>query len=91
VRKVLGATVPEIVVLLSKEFTGPVVIAFVVAVPVVYVAMRRWLDGFAYHVDIAWWIFLLAGLTAFVVAWLTVSYQAVKAAAADPITSLRYE
>ena len=91
VRKVLGASVGNIVLLLSKEFTTPVLIAFVVAVPLAYVAMTRWLEDFAYHVEIAWPLFLVAGLTVLVVAWLTVGYQSIKAALTDPVQSLRYE
>ena len=91
VRKVLGASVPTVVLLLSKDFTWLVLVAFVVAVPVAYVAMNQWLDHFAYRIDIPWPIFLVAGLAVLVVAWLTVSYQSVKAALANPVESLRYE
>ena len=91
VRKVLGASTPSIVLLLSKEFTGLVVVAFVLAVPVAYFAMDAWLHNFAYHIDMAWEVFLLAGLAAFMIAWLTVSYQSIKAALANPVRSLRYE
>ncbi|HET6568005.1 MAG TPA: ABC transporter permease, partial [Rhodothermales bacterium] len=91
VRKVLGATVPSIVDLLSKDFVKLVVIALVVAVPVAYYVMSRWLDGFAYRIEMGAGVFLLAGLVALVIALLTVSYQAVKAAVADPVKSLRYE
>ncbi len=89
VRKVLGATVPQIIVLLSKDFTGLVLIAFVVAVPVAYWGMEEWLASFAYRIDLSWWIFLVAGLAAFLVAWLTVSYQSIRAALANPVESLR--
>ena len=75
----------------SKEFTGLVVGAFILVVPVAYFAMNAWLHNFAYHVDISWEIFLLAGLAAFVIAWLTVSYQSIKAALANPVKSLRHE
>ena len=91
VRKVLGASVGSIVALLSKDFLKLVGLAFIVAVPLAYFAMQRWLDGFAYRIEISWWIFLMAGLTALGVALLTVSYQAVKAALADPVKSLRHE
>ena len=91
VRKVLGASVGGIVLLLSKDFTRLVGIAFVVAVPVAYFAMSRWLEDFAYRVDISWWIFLIAGLAALGIALVTVSYQSIKAALADPVDSLRYE
>ena len=91
VRKVLGASVTSIALLLSKDFLKLVAVAFVVAAPVAYFAMSRWLEGFAYRADLAWWVFLLAGGLAFLVALLTVSYQAIRAATADPVKSLRYE
>ena len=91
VRKVLGASVPGIIVLLSKEFTKLVVVAFVVAAPVAYLVIDRWLQGFAFRVDISWWIFLTAGLAALVIAWLTVSYQSIRAALTNPVEALRYE
>ncbi len=91
VRKVLGATVPSIVGLLSKDFALLVALAFVAAAPVAYFAMGRWLDDFAYRIEISWWIFLMAGLFALLIALLTVSYQSIKAALADPVKSLRYE
>ena len=91
VRKVMGATVPQIVLLLSKEFTTLVGIAFVVAAPAAYFAMHRWLEEFAYRVDLSWPIFLIAGLAALAIAWLTVSYQSIKASVANPVESLRYE
>jgi putative ABC transport system permease protein len=91
IRKVLGASVSAIVALLSKDFIKLVAIAFVLAVPLAYVAMHRWLEDFAYHIAISWWVFALAGLAGLVVALLTVSYQSIKAALADPVKSLRYE
>ena len=91
IRKVLGASVTSIVALLSKDFLWLVAVAFVVAAPVAYLAMRRWLEGFAYRVEIGPGVFLLAGGLALLVALVTVSYQAVKAALADPVESLRYE
>ncbi len=93
VRKVLGASIGNIVVLLTKEFTKLVGIAFVVAAPVAYFATDWWLQDFVYRLDIfqAWWIFALAGLAALVIACLTVSYQSTRAALADPVKSLRYE
>ena len=66
-------------------------IGFVLAAPVAYFVMHDWIDDFAYRVGISWWTFLLAGLAALGVAWLTVSYQAIRAALADPVKSLRYE
>ena len=91
VRKVLGASVPGIVVLLSKEFTKLVVVAFIVAAPVAYFAIDRWLQGFAFRVEISGWIFLMAGLAALGVALLTVSYQSIRAALINPVDALRYE
>ncbi len=91
VRKVLGASLTDIVVLLSKGFATLVVVAFVVAVPLAYLAMDRWLQNYAYRIEISWPIFLIAGLSVFLVALLTVSYQAIKAALTDPVESLRYE
>ena len=91
VRKVLGASVAGIVLLLSREFTKLVLAAFVVAAPLAYFGANWWLDHFAYRIDIPWTIFLVAGLAALAVAWLTVSYQSIRAALADPVEALRYE
>jgi putative ABC transport system permease protein len=91
VRKVLGATVPQIVLLLSKDFGRLVLIAFLVAVPIAYIVMQNWLDRFAFRIDLPWWLFLAAGLATLAIAWLTVSYQSMKAALSDPAKSLRYE
>jgi len=91
IRKVLGATVGQIVLLLSKDFARLVVLALVVAAPVAYFAMEAWLAGFAYHAALSAWIFITAGGAALLVALLTVSYQAIRAALADPVKSLRYE
>ncbi len=91
IRKVLGASVASIVLLLSKEFTKLVLVATLVAWPLAYFAMRLWLQDFAYRIDLSVWIFLLAGAIALLIAWLTVSWQAVKAALANPIEALRYE
>ena len=91
VRKVLGASVTSLALLLSRDFIGLVLIAFIVACPLVYLVMTRWLDAFAYHIDLGVGIFALAGALALLVATLTVSYQAIKAALANPVKSLRYE
>jgi putative ABC transport system permease protein len=90
IRKVLGASVAGIV-LLSKEFTKLVLVATLVAWPLAYFAMSRWLQDFAYRIDLSVWIFLLAGAIALLIAWLTVSWQAIKAALANPVNVLRYE
>jgi len=79
------------VLLLSKEFVLLVVVAFVLATPIAYTAMNRWLADFAYRIEISWRLFLIAGLVALLVALATVSYQAIRAALADPVESLRYE
>ena len=91
VRKVLGASVAGIALLLSKDFVKLVLVALVVAVPVAYLAMQRWLDGFASRIELGPSIFLLAGGLALLVALLTVSYHAIRAATSDPVKSLRYE
>ena len=91
VRKVLGASARSIVVLLSRDFTRVVLIALVVATPVAYLIMDRWLDSFAYRIDLSWPVFLIAGLAALAIALLTVSYQAIRAALVNPVEALRYE
>jgi putative ABC transport system permease protein len=91
IRKVLGASVSGITFLLSKEFTKWVLVANAIAWPVAYYAMNRWLQGFAYRINIGIWSFVLSAVIAFLVALLTVSYQAIKAAIANPVESLRYE
>jgi putative ABC transport system permease protein len=91
IRKVHGATVPGIVMLLSREFTRYVLFANIAAWPIAYYAMNKWLQDFAYRIDLTIWPFLLAGLAAFIIALLTVSWQAIRAAMASPVESLRYE
>ena len=91
IRKVLGASVGGIVLLLSKDFARLVTVAFVVAAPLAYLAMTRWLETFAYAVGLSWGVFLLAGSLALTIALLTVSYQAIRAAVSDPVKALRYE
>lgn len=88
VRKVLGASVSSIVTLLSKDFILLVFIAFIIAGPIAYFVMQQWLQGFAYHTNISWWIFAAAGGGALVVTLLTMSFQAIKAALANPVKSL---
>jgi putative ABC transport system permease protein len=91
VRKVLGASVTSIVALLSRDFLKPVAVAILLASPVAWYAMHRWLEDFAYRTAIHWWVFVVAGLAAVVIALLTVSYQSVKAALTNPVKSLRSE
>jgi putative ABC transport system permease protein len=91
VRKVLGASVSNIIMLLSKDFIKLVIIAFVIAAPLAWFIMHKWLQDFAYRINISWWIFLVAGLLAIVIALVTISSQAIKAAMANPVKSLRSE
>ncbi len=91
VRKVNGATIPEVVFLLNKDFVKWVAIAFVVATPAAFFAMQKWLENFAYKTTLSWWIFASSGLAALAIALFTVSWQSWKAAAKNPIESLRYE
>jgi len=91
VRKVLGASILQILILFAKDFSRWVIIANIVAWPVAFYAINKWLQNFAYRIDMTIWPFLLSGLFALLIAMLTVSYQAVKVATANPIESLRYE
>lgn len=91
IRKVLGATVASIVALLSRDFVRLIIVASVIAFPVAWWAMNTWLEDFAYRVQVAWWVYLVAGILALVVALLTVGLQAVKAALRNPVKSLKTE
>jgi putative ABC transport system permease protein len=91
IRKVLGASVPGVVYLLTKDFMKWIILANIIAWPVAYYLMNNWLQDFAYRIDISWWIFVLSGGIALMIALATVSFQAIKAAVANPIESLRYE
>jgi putative ABC transport system permease protein len=91
IRKVNGARISEILIMLNKDFLKWVVIAFVIATPVAYYAMNKWLQNFAYKTELSWWIFALAGLLALGIALLTVSFQSWKAATRNPVEALRYE
>ncbi len=91
IRKVLGASVGEIVTMISKDFVKLVLIAFVIAFPVGWWMMNKWLQGFAYRINISWWVFALAGALTIAIALITVSFQAIKAALANPAKSLRTE
>lgn len=91
IRKVLGAKVAQIAALLSKDFLRLVFISIVIASPVAWLASHHWLENFAYRVGLGWWIFLLAGIVAICIALITVSFQAIKAAMANPAESLRTE
>lgn len=89
VRKVLGASVGQIVSLFTKSFLKLVVLAMVIALPVAWIAANRWLENFAYRINIGWWMLALAGCTAVFIAMVTVSLQAIKAALVNPVKSLR--
>jgi len=91
IRKVLGASVAGVVGLLSREFIWLVGIAFVLATPLSWWAMHKWLQGFAYKVPVSWWMFAIAGVLSIMIALLTVSFHAIKAALANPVKSLRSE
>lgn len=91
IRKVNGATIAEILHMLNKRFVVWVLVAFVLAVPVVYSAMQKWLETFAYKTDLSWWIFALGGLVTLLVALFTVSWQSWRAATKNPVEALRYE
>ena len=91
IRKVLGANVANIVAMISKDFLKLVFIAFLFAFPLAWWAMNKWLQDFAYRVNMGWWIFFIAGAVAILIALLTVCFQAIKAAMANPVKSLRTE
>ncbi len=91
IRKVLGASVSSIVAMLSKDFLKLVIIAAVIAFPVAWWAMDKWLQDFAYRISISGWVFVLAAALAVVIALFTISFQAIKAAVANPVKSLRTE
>jgi ABC-type antimicrobial peptide transport system permease subunit len=91
VRKILGASVGNIFTLVNREFVKPIIIAFIIAVPLGWWAMSSWLQSYSYRISINWWIFVFAGAAAFAITLLTVSFQSVKAALANPVKSLRTE
>ena len=91
IRKVIGASVPSILVLLTRNFTGWVLLANIIAWPVAWYAMNQWLQNFVYRINISFWYFIFAGLMALIIALLTVSWQTYRAATANPVDSLRYE
>ena len=91
IRKVLGASLPTIVKLLSKDFLKLVIFALIIAAPLAWYFMNKWLQDFAYRISIGWWIFIAAGLLAIVIAFITIGFQAVKAGIANPVKSLRTE
>jgi putative ABC transport system permease protein len=91
VRKILGASVPNILFILSRDFLKLVFVSFMLAIPFTWWIMYNWLQDFAYRIDIQWWVFALAGLVAFVIALATIIFQAMKAAVSSPAMSLRSE
>ena len=91
IRKVLGASPVTLFNLLSKEFLLLILVAMIIASPLAWIAMNNWLNDYAYKINISWWMFVIAGVLAILIALLTVSFQAIKAAVANPVKSLRTE
>jgi len=91
IRKVNGATISEVLLMLNRDFIKWIAVAFLIATPIAYYAMNKWLENFAYKTEMSWWIFALAGLLALGIALITVSFQSWKAATKNPVESLRYE
>jgi putative ABC transport system permease protein len=91
IRKVLGASVPGIITLLSRDFLKLVIISTLIAFPIAWWAMNKWLQDFVYRINIGWWVFALAAVLAFLIAFITISFQAIKAAVSNPVKSLRTE
>ena len=91
IRKILGAGVSTLVAMLSKDFVKLVLISIAIATPLAWVIMQKWLQGFAYRTNIQWWVFVVTGLGALVIAFITISFQSVRAALANPVNSLRSE
>jgi putative ABC transport system permease protein len=91
IRKANGAALHNIIGLLTRDFTRWVILSFVIASPFAWYLMQNWLSHFAYRINISWWVFLLSGALALIIAWLTVGIQSVKAALKNPVDALRYE
>jgi putative ABC transport system permease protein len=91
IRKVLGASAVSVVTLLSKDFLKLVVIALLIAIPVAWYVMNKWLQDFAYRINIQWWVFIAAAVTALLIALITISFQSIRAAVSNPVKSLRTE
>jgi putative ABC transport system permease protein len=91
IRKVLGASTRGVVLLLSRDFIKLVVVSLFIASPVAWYFMNKWLQDFAYRISISWWVFVIAAIVAIGIAFITVSFQAIKAALANPVKSLRTE
>ncbi|MCB0296113.1 MAG: FtsX-like permease family protein, partial [Calditrichaeota bacterium] len=91
IRKVLGASPRELVLMLSRGFAGMVGVAFLIAAPLTYLLMQRWLENFAYRIEINAWVFVLAGALSLAIALLTISFHALRAARTNPVSALRSE
>ncbi|HWZ14162.1 MAG TPA: ABC transporter permease [Mucilaginibacter sp.] len=91
IRKVLGASVASVTAMLSKDFIALVILAIIIATPIAWYAMNKWLQDYAYRISIQWWVFAVAGIAAITIAFLTISFQSVRAALANPVKSLRSE
>jgi len=91
VRKILGATIPDILAMVSKDFIKLVFIAFIIATPLAWFALNKWLGNFAYRIPVYWWVFALTGVATLLIAFVTISLQAIKTAMANPVESLRTE
>jgi putative ABC transport system permease protein len=91
IRKINGAKISEILVILNKDFIIRISIAFIIAIPIAWYAMHKWLQSFAYKTELSWWIFILAGIIAMGIALITVSWQSWRAATRNPVDALRYE
>jgi len=91
IRKVNGAHATEVIVMLNKDIVTLTIIALIIATPITYYAMNKWLENFAYKTELSWWVFVLAGLIALAIALITVSWQSWKAATRNPVEALRYE
>jgi putative ABC transport system permease protein len=91
IRKVLGASVANITNMLSKEFLLLVVVSLLIASPIAWFAMNKWLENYVYRINVQWWMFALAGILALIIAFATISFQAIRAALANPVKSLRSE
>src|SRR5690606_958381 len=91
IRKVNGATIKDILIMLNKDFIKWVFVAFIIACPIAYYAMSKWLENFAYKTNLSWWVFVLAGVFTLIIAMLTVSWQSYQAATQNPVDSLKDE
>ncbi len=91
IRKINGANIIEILVLINKDFIRWAIIAFIIAFPAAWYAMYKWLESYAYKTDVKWWIFLLSGVIVLAISLLTVSWQSWRAATRNPVEALRYE